>query len=108
MPSLSCCDDKLITSLKVFSESKYTDPTINVSAEASADVMNNARSRDLVNTNVAAGNDFICVNHAKGASIMRFTCITVFQDQGYRKLANVKDRIGDTPFRRYGDNNAYR
>jgi hypothetical protein len=48
MPSLSCCDDRLITSLKVCSESKYTDPTTNESAKAGADVMNNARNRDLV------------------------------------------------------------
>jgi hypothetical protein len=59
MPSLSCCNDKLITSLKVSSESKYTDPTINVSAKAGADVINKARNRVLVSANAAAaGSDF--------------------------------------------------
>jgi hypothetical protein len=92
MPSLSCCDDKLITWLKVSSESKYTAPTINVSAKAGADVINNARKRVLVSTNVATGSDFIWVNLAKAASIMRFTCITFSKIKGYRKSANVKDR----------------
>jgi hypothetical protein len=72
MPSLSCFNDKLITSLKVSSESKYTDPTINVSAKAGADVNNKARNRVLVSANAAAGRDFTWVNLAKAASTMRF------------------------------------
>jgi hypothetical protein len=76
MPSLSCCDDKVITSFKVCSESKYTDPTTNLSAKADTDVMNKARNRDLVVTNGAVGDNFICLNLAQGTLIMRFTCIT--------------------------------
>ena len=72
MPSLSCFNDKLITSLKVSSESKYTDPTINVSAKAGADVINKARNRVLVSANAAAGSDITWVNLAKAASTMRF------------------------------------
>lgn len=72
MPSLSCFSDKLITALKVSSESKYTDPTINVSAKAGAEVNNKARNRVLVSANAAAGSDFTWVNLAMAASTMGF------------------------------------
>jgi hypothetical protein len=97
MPSLSCCDDKSITSLKVCSESKYTDPTTNVSAKAGADVMNNARNRDLVlvSTNVAADDGFVCVNLAKGASNMRFTC-TFSKIKVIENLPTLKTELGSS------------
>jgi hypothetical protein len=106
MPSLSCCDDKLITSLKVCSESKYTDPTTNESAKAGADVMNNARNRDLVSTNVAAVDDFICLNLAKGASIMRFICITFSKIKVIENLRTLKTELGCLS-RRYGNDTYY-
>jgi hypothetical protein len=94
IPSLSCCNDKLITWLKVSSESKYTDPTINVSAEAGADVINKARNRVLVSANAVAGREFTWVNLAKAASTMRFTCITFSKVKGYLKSADVKTEVG--------------
>lgn len=54
MPSLSCCDDKLITSFKVCSESKYTEPTAKVSAKTGPDVMNKAMRRNLLIASVTA------------------------------------------------------
>ena len=76
MPSLSCCADKLITSFKVCSESKYIEPTTKVSAKTGTDVMNNAMNKDLLITDVAANDNFICVNLATDATISRFTFIT--------------------------------
>src|SRR5271157_1723408 len=76
MPSLSCCADKLITSFKVCSESKYTEPTTNVSAKIGADVMNNATDIHIVITNVAAKDNLVCVNLATDETTIRFTSIT--------------------------------
>ena len=69
--SLSCCSDKLITSFKVCSESKYTEPATNVSAKTGVDVMNNAMI-----TNGAASDNFVCVSLTADATNMRSTCIT--------------------------------
>jgi hypothetical protein len=66
----------LITSLKVCSESKYIEPTTKVSAKTGTDVMNNAMNKDLVVTNIAANDNFVCLNLATDTTIMRFTCIT--------------------------------
>src|SRR5271166_3611316 len=76
MPSLSCSVDKLITSFKVCSESKYTEPTTNVSAKTGADVMNNAINKDLVIANVAGNDNLVCVNLATDKTTVRFTFIT--------------------------------
>ena len=72
MPSLSCSVDKLITSFKVCSESKYTEPTTNVSAKTGADVMN----KDVVIANVAGNDNLVCVNLATDETLVRFTFIT--------------------------------
>ena len=76
MPSLSCCADKLITSFKVCSESKYTESTTNVSAKTGTDVMNNATDMHVVVTNVAAKDNLVCVNLASDETTIRFTSIT--------------------------------
>ena len=76
MPSLSCSVDKLITSFSVCSESKYTEPTTNVSAKTGADVMNNAMNKDLVIANVAGNDNLVCVNLATDETTIRFTSIT--------------------------------
>ena len=89
MPSLSCCADKLITSFKVCSESKYIEPTTKVSAKTDTDVMNNAMNEDLVITNIAANDNFVCVNFARDATIMRFTCIT-FSDNKVSKISKIE------------------
>src|SRR5260370_39515210 len=96
MPSLSCCADKLITSFRVCSESKYIEPTTKVSAKTGTDVMNNAMNKDLVITDVAANDNFICVNLATDATISRFTFITSstsiyreFQKQEREKLGSA-------------------
>ena len=38
--------------------------------------MNNAMNEDLVVTNIAANDNFVCLNLATDATSMRFTCIT--------------------------------
>ena len=76
MPSLSCSVDKLITSFKVCSESKYTEPTTNVSAKTGAGVMNKAMNKDLVIANVAGNDNLVCVNLATDETLVRFTFIT--------------------------------
>jgi hypothetical protein len=65
----------LITSFKVRSESKYTEPTTKVSAKTGTDVMNNAMNKDLGITNVAANDNLICLHLATDATIVRFTFI---------------------------------
>ena len=75
MASLSCSADKLITSLKVCSESKYTESATKVSAKTGADVMNNERNKDLVITNIAAKDNMVRVDLATDATTIRFTCI---------------------------------
>ncbi len=47
--ALSACADNLMTSCKVWAESKYTVPTANESAKTGADVMKNATNNELLN-----------------------------------------------------------
>ena len=47
IPSLSPCDDNLMTSCRVCAESKYTVPTANVSAKAGTDAMSKTVNKDL-------------------------------------------------------------
>jgi hypothetical protein len=56
--------------------------------------MNNALNRDLVITNVAASYDFVCVNLATGASIMRLYLHYFFPHQVIENFQNGKDRNG--------------
>src|SRR6476660_5382980 len=92
MPSLSCCFDKLITSFKVCSESKYTEPATNVSAKTGVDEMNNAMI-----TNVAANDNFVCVSLAADATTMRLDRITSSYVKVIRGCHNRKDRIRIVP-----------
>ena len=80
MPSLSCCSDKLITSFKVCSESKYTEPATNVSAKTGVDVMNNAMI-----TNEAASDNVVCVSLTADATNMRSTCTKLIENSENRK-----------------------
>src|SRR6202140_2275464 len=97
MPSLSCCSDKFITSFKVCSESKYTEPATNVSAKTGVDVMNNAMI-----TNVAANNNFVCGSLAADATTMRFDRITSSYVKVIRRLPRQKAQNSDCNSRSYG------
>src|ERR1700686_4921684 len=98
MPSLSCCSDKLITSFRVCSESKYTEPATNVSAKTGVDVMNNAMI-----TNVAANDNFVCASLAADATTMRFDRISSSYVKVIRKLPQRKGRNSDCTSRSYGN-----
>ena len=57
--------------------------------------MKNAMNEDLVITNIAANDNFVSVNLAMDATIIRFTCITSSDSKVIEDFKNRKARIGN-------------
>src|ERR1700675_5037197 len=98
MPSLSCRADKLITSFKVCSESKYTEPATNVSAKTGVDVMNNAMI-----TNVTANDNIVCVSLAADVTTMGLDRITSSYVKFIPRWPQQKGQNPDCTSRSYGN-----